>query len=198
MRATRALVAAVAATGATLVAACNPGVAAPAHTGTVAAPAAGAVRPSSAAPAGTAAPAAPVLVQPAKAANPSPKPQARPRPAVGAPCSATARACVDLSANQAWLLKDGNVVYGPVPITSGKPGHRTPPGTYRVQWKDKDHRSSEFNNAPMPYSVFFYSGMAFHAGSLNAQSHGCIHLSTAAAKTFFNVLAVGDVVQIVP
>jgi lipoprotein-anchoring transpeptidase ErfK/SrfK len=40
--------------------------------------------------------------------------------------------------------------------------------------------------------------MAFHAGSLNAQSHGCIHLSTAAAKMFFNSLSVGDVVQVVP
>jgi lipoprotein-anchoring transpeptidase ErfK/SrfK len=90
------------------------------------------------------------------------------------------------------------VVYGPVGITTGRPGFRTPPGTFHVQWKDIDHLSKEFNNAPMPYSVFFNGGMAFHAGSLTVQSHGCVHLSTAAAKTYFNSLAVGATVQVVP
>ena len=83
-------------------------------------------------------------------------------------------------------------------ITSGRPGFRTPPGMFHVQYKDIDHKSRAFNNAPMPYSVFFYSGMAFHSGSLTVQSHGCIHLSTAAAKMYFNTLQVGDAVQVVP
>ncbi|HEY8373961.1 MAG TPA: L,D-transpeptidase [Pseudonocardiaceae bacterium] len=125
---------------------------------------------------------------------------ARPAPqqAVGAPCSATARACVDLSANKAWLIANGRVVYGPVPITHGRPGWRTPPGTFRVQWKNRHHRSRTFNNAPMPYSVFFNGGIAFHEGSLQEQSHGCIHLSRAAAAKFFADLKVGDIVQVVP
>jgi lipoprotein-anchoring transpeptidase ErfK/SrfK len=124
---------------------------------------------------------------------------AKPPPAVGAPCSAAARACIDLSANRSWLLDGaGNVVYGPVPITHGRPGWRTPAGTFRVQFKDIDHRSELFNDAPMPYSVFFNGGIAFHAGSLRVPSHGCIHLSTAAAKTYFNTLKVGDIVQVVP
>lgn len=94
-------------------------------------------------------------------------------------------------------MDNGNVIYGPVPITSGKPGHRTPPGVFHVQWKDRNHRSHEFNDAPMPYSVFFYSGMAFHTGSLSAESHGCIHLSNSAAKEFFASLQPGDEVEIV-
>lgn len=105
-------------------------------------------------------------------------------------------ACVDLSAQQAWLVSGGKVIYGPVPITSGRPGYRTPAGVFHVLWKDIDHRSTQFDNAPMPYSVFFYSGDAFHAGSLRVPSHGCIHLSWAAAKKFFATLQVGDVVQI--
>ncbi|RZS44384.1 lipoprotein-anchoring transpeptidase ErfK/SrfK [Herbihabitans rhizosphaerae] len=121
----------------------------------------------------------------------------KPGPAEGAPCTADASACIDLSANRAWLLTDGKVTYGPVPITHGRPGWRTPPGTFRVQWKNIDHKSREFDNAPMPYSVFFNGGIAFHAGSLRQLSHGCIHLSTAAAKAFF-VLPVGAVVQVVP
>lgn len=95
-------------------------------------------------------------------------------------------------------MSGGQVTYGPTAITSGKPGWRTPPGVFRVLWKNKNHRSKQFNNAPMPYSVFFTStGIAFHQGSLSQPSHGCIHLSKNAASTFFNTLSVGQVVQVV-
>jgi lipoprotein-anchoring transpeptidase ErfK/SrfK len=115
-----------------------------------------------------------------------------------APCGPSAAACIDLSRQQAWLMKGGQVTYGPTPITSGKPGYRTPPGTFTVLWKDRHHRSRAYDNAPMPYSVFFtHSGIAFHQGSLKVPSHGCIHLGRGAAATFFNKLAVGQVVQVV-
>lgn len=115
-----------------------------------------------------------------------------------APCGSSAAACISLSSQQAWLMSGGRVIYGPTPITSGKPGHRTPPGTFQVLWKDRNHRSSIFNNAPMPYSVFFTNtGIAFHEGSLRVPSHGCIHLDHNAASTFFNKLSVGQVVQVV-
>ncbi|HEX8760926.1 MAG TPA: L,D-transpeptidase [Pseudonocardiaceae bacterium] len=115
-----------------------------------------------------------------------------------APCGSSAAACVDLSSRQAWLMNGGQVIYGPTPITSGKPGYRTPSGTFTVLWKDRDHRSEAFDNAPMPYSVFFTgSGIAFHHGSLSRQSHGCIHLGRGAAVNFFNKLSVGEVVQVV-
>jgi lipoprotein-anchoring transpeptidase ErfK/SrfK len=115
-----------------------------------------------------------------------------------APCGSSAAACVSLSSHRAWLMSGGQVVYGPTPITSGKPGQNTPPGTFRVLWKDKNHRSTIFNNAPMPYSVFFTSsGIAFHEGSLRVPSAGCIHLSRDAAVAFFNKLSVGQVVQVV-
>jgi lipoprotein-anchoring transpeptidase ErfK/SrfK len=114
------------------------------------------------------------------------------------PCGSSAAACVSLGSQRAWLMSGGQVTYGPTPITSGKPGERTPPGMFRVLWKDKNHRSSIFNNAPMPYSVFFTNtGIAFHEGSLRSPSAGCIHLSRSAAQTFFNTLAVGQVVQVV-
>jgi L,D-transpeptidase catalytic domain len=121
-----------------------------------------------------------------------------PPPPAGIPCGAGVDACIDLSANQTWLLKDGAVTYGPAKITSGRAGYRTPPGTFKVGWKDIDHKSSEFNDAPMPFSVFFNGGIAFHQGSLSVESHGCIHLSRAAAETYYNALAVGDTVQVVP
>lgn len=120
-----------------------------------------------------------------------------PPPPAGVPCGAGVDACIDLSANKSWLIKDGAVTYGPVPITHGRPGHVTPPGTFHVGWKDIDHKSSEFDDAPMPFSVFFNGGIAFHQGSLSDLSHGCIHLSRTAAETYYNGLAVGDTVQVV-
>jgi lipoprotein-anchoring transpeptidase ErfK/SrfK len=121
-----------------------------------------------------------------------------PPPPEGVPCGAGVDACIDLSANRSWLVADGEVTYGPVPITHGRPGYLTPPGTFSVGWKDIDHRSSEFDGAPMPYSVFFNGGIAFHEGSLSDLSHGCIHLSPAAAAAYYDALAVGDTVQVVP
>ena len=118
--------------------------------------------------------------------------------APAAPCSAQAAACIDLSANTSWLMDNGVVTYGGVPITSGKPGYETPPGTFRVTYKDIDHWSRAYD-APMPYSVFFTtSGIAFHEGSLSDKSHGCIHLSNTAARTYYNALQPGDVVEVVP
>jgi lipoprotein-anchoring transpeptidase ErfK/SrfK len=180
----------------------EPLVALPAAPRTPAVPAARAVAPAPAAPAPAApavapAPAAPAPAAPAPAVS-APAPAAPPAPSVvpGTPCRSTARACVDLSANQAWLLRDGAIEYGPVPITSGRKGYRTPPGTFAVTFKNRDHVSSIYD-APMPYSVFFNGGIAFHQGSLREKSHGCIHLSRTAAKTFFAGLKRGDVVQVV-
>jgi lipoprotein-anchoring transpeptidase ErfK/SrfK len=84
-----------------------------------------------------------------------------------------------------------------VPITSGRAGYRTPVGTFRVLSNERLHLSRAFDDAPMPYSVFFIPGIAFHQGSLAVTSHGCIHLSKAAAIRFFGSLARGDVVQAV-
>ena len=118
--------------------------------------------------------------------------------AAPAPCSAQAKACIDLSANTSWLMNNGVVTYGGVPITTGKPGYETPAGTFHVTYKDIDHWSKAYNG-PMPYSVFFTtSGIAFHQGSLGVQSHGCVHLSPEAAKTYYNTLHPGDVVEVVP
>ena len=140
---------------------------------------------------------APPAAAPAPAAPPLPPKPAAPAKPAGVPCAATVRACIDLAHNKAWLLRGGVVEYGPVPITSGKPGYRTPVGTFRVLSKERLHLSRAFDNAPMPYSVFFIPGIAFHQGSLAVTSHGCIHLSKSAAIRFFGALARGDVVQAV-
>jgi lipoprotein-anchoring transpeptidase ErfK/SrfK len=130
---------------------------------------------------------------PPKTTTPKPKPE----PSKEAPCSTAAKACIKLSTNQSWLMEGGKVTYGPVKITHGRKGYLTPPGSFRVQFKNKNHKSSIFDDAPMPNSVFFNGGIAFHQGSLTQLSHGCIHLSMAASQKYFGALAVGDVVEVV-
>jgi lipoprotein-anchoring transpeptidase ErfK/SrfK len=171
-------------------------VVAPAVVAPVAAPAV--VPAPAAAPAPVAVPAVAVPAATAPVVKALPVAPAKPALVPGTPCVATARACIALSAKRAWLIRNGVVEYGPVPITSGRAGYRTPTGTFRVTFKDIDHRSSLFNDAPMPNSVFFNGGIAFHQGSLSVPSHGCIHLSRAASQKFFATLNRGDVVQVSP
>ncbi|WP_224392329.1 L,D-transpeptidase [Pseudonocardia sp. ICBG1293] len=117
--------------------------------------------------------------------------------AEGTPCTAAARACVDLANSTAWLIRDGRIEAGPVPASFGKKGQRTPAGVFQVQWKNKDHRSAEFNNAPMPFAVFFApGGIAFHEGNTETESAGCVRLSRADAERWFTSLQVGDRVEV--
>lgn len=118
--------------------------------------------------------------------------------APGTPCKATMAACVDKRSGQAWLITNGRVSYGPVPMMPGKASEPTPNGFFHVEWKDKHHKSSEFNDAPMENSVFFApGGVAFHEGSLSRPSAGCVHLSLTASAKFYAVLEVGDPVEVV-
>ncbi len=115
----------------------------------------------------------------------------------GTPCTASAKACVDLASQRAWLLRDGQVIRGPAPIRSGDVGRETTVGTFSVAWKSRDHVSSE-TGGPMPYSVFFDTrrGVAFHEGRLSNASLGCVRLDRADAIAFFNYLKIGDQVQV--
>jgi len=123
---------------------------------------------------------------------------------VGTPCSISAKACVDLDSQRAWLIKDGKIFRGPVKIASGGNGQETPVGhSLRVYRKDRNHVSEESRlpngqPAPMPWSVFFEDGgIAFHSGSPSRSSAGCIHLEPADAEAWFNYLQIGDQVQVV-
>jgi lipoprotein-anchoring transpeptidase ErfK/SrfK len=104
---------------------------------------------------------------------------------------------MSLSAHRAWLTDGaGHVTYGPVAAHGGSAHAPTPVGTFQVISKDAHFYSTQFH-APMPYSVFFYPGDAFHADNTSVNSNGCIHLSSSSAQHFFNTLHVGDEVQIV-
>jgi hypothetical protein len=122
-----------------------------------------------------------------------------------AACPPTVVACVDLRTDQSWLQRDGAVVYGPVHFRPGAqtglvpPGptsSATPTGTFHVQRKKADEVSREFGE-PMPHAVYFApGGIAFHQGSLEDSSHGCVHLTAADATAYFDQLKIGDPVLV--
>ena len=137
--------------------------------------------------------------KPKPAPKPAPAPAPKPAPAQRPAnlCPADAKACVDLTNQKSWLQNNGVIYYGPVQISSGRPGQDTPKGTHYVNRKVKDEISYEFNNAPMPYSVYFtYNGIAFHQDDPYVPSAGCIHLYRQDAQRYFNDLQVGDKVYV--
>lgn len=108
-------------------------------------------------------------------------------------------ACVDLKRQLTWVQKGERVLWGPVPMRSGKAGYRTRTGWHRVYWKHRNHVSSIYHTA-MPYSQFFDRGQAFHAipGSVYDPngSWGCVNLRLADARTLWRVLKKGDRVYV--
>jgi hypothetical protein len=66
--------------------------------------------------------------------------------------------------------------------------------------KDKDHHSSKYNNAAMPYTQrLTWGGVALHAGGLPGypSSHGCVHLPSKFAEELFAVSPMGMTVVVV-
>jgi len=77
------------------------------------------------------------------------------------------------------------------PVSSGIPSRETPNGSFRTFRMEDDHYSKEFDDAPMPHSIFFTKqGHAIHGtDSVNRlgtpASHGCVRLSRANAATLY-------------
>lgn len=104
-------------------------------------------------------------------------------------------ACVDLDRQITWVQKGKKVVFGPVPMRSGRAGYKTRTGWFKVYWKHKNHVSTLYHQ-PMPYAQFFSGGQAFHAvyGSIftTVGSMGCVNLRIGDARKLWGVLKKGD------
>lgn len=78
-------------------------------------------------------------------------------------------------------------------VSSGRGSYSTPTGRWNAEWLSPRHRSRKYNNAPMPWSVFYYRGYAVH-GTVDIKrlgqpaSHGCIRLHPDNAKTFYKLV----------
>lgn len=128
--------------------------------------------------------------------------QARGNPNAAGKCPAPDRlmACVDLDRQLMWVQRGRGIRYGPVAVRTGRLGQETRTGSHKVYWKHKDHVSTLYANAPMPYAQFFSGGQAFHGhpGELydGGGSAGCVNLTVADAQRLWDVLHVGDDVYV--
>ncbi|BDV32850.1 L,D-transpeptidase [Methylocystis iwaonis] len=105
-----------------------------------------------------------------------------------APAFATVRISIDLASQRLTAVRGGETVVWK--ISSGRPGYETPTGHYAVMRMEADHYSDEYDQAPMPYAIFFSPrGLAIHGSferGLGApRSHGCVRLSVANAQKLF-------------
>lgn len=135
------------------------------------------------------------------------------------------RICIDLNRQVAKYYK-GEKLVGAAPISSGREGHGTVRGTYRVLEKDADHRSSIYGSfvdehgrivvadvdarrdkappgtryvgASMRCFMRITGGIGMHEGHLPgfAASHGCIRLPSRMAAIFFHATPLGTPVEI--
>lgn len=106
---------------------------------------------------------------------------------------------VSLTEQRAYVYRNG-IEIGFTTVSTGKPGHETPTGIFTILQKDKDHTSSIYNNAPMPYQErLTWGGVALHAGGLPGypESHGCVHLPSKFAEDLFGVSNMGMTVVVV-
>lgn len=78
-------------------------------------------------------------------------------------------------------------------VSTGLGGFHTPTGQWNAYWLSPNHRSSIYNNVPMPWSVFFLRGYAVHGTTALDQlgqpaSHGCVRLHPDNAEVFFKLV----------
>jgi L,D-transpeptidase catalytic domain len=106
---------------------------------------------------------------------------------------------VSLDEQRGYVYRNG-VLIGVTTTSSGKSGHDTPTGIFVVLQKDKDHHSSIYNNAAMPFTQrLTWGGVALHAGGLPGypSSHGCVHLPSKFAEELFAVSPMGMTVVVI-
>ena len=97
---------------------------------------------------------------------------------------------VDKAAQIMTVTVDGERRYA-WKVSTGIEDYDTPDGDFQAFRMERDHFSREWDDAPMPYSIFFtQEGHAIH-GSYDVKhlgrpaSHGCVRLSKEHAATLF-------------
>ena len=97
---------------------------------------------------------------------------------------------INKSSQKMTVSIDGEKTYTWL-VSTGAPGYSTPSGTYRPFRMERDHFSKEWDDAPMPNSIFFTpEGHAIHGSPYTKRlgtraSHGCVRLAPANAATLY-------------
>ena len=105
---------------------------------------------------------------------------------------------VSIPKQQVFVYRNG-IQIGVSSCSTGKKGHETPTGVFTILQKAKEHYSSTYDDAPMPFMErLTWDGIALHAGKLPGYpaSHGCVRLPPAFAVKLYDITQVGTPVII--
>ena len=94
--------------------------------------------------------------------------------------------------SQTMVVSQNGIVKHRWRVSTGRKGFGTPTGSWKAKWASRNHRSRKYDNAPMPYAIFFKGGYAVHATFDTKRlgrpaSHGCVRLSPNNAATFYQL-----------
>lgn len=106
---------------------------------------------------------------------------------------------VDLKSQILSVFRSGHEI-GTAVILYGAEEKETPGGIFPVLAKVKDHRSTTYDGAPMPYTLRLTGdGVAIHGSDVRwgAATHGCIGVPLPFAAKLFEQVSKGDQVVIV-
>ncbi|MFE1597653.1 L,D-transpeptidase [Methylobacterium sp. ID0610] len=113
--------------------------------------------------------------------------------ATSGPAGAEVLVTVDKATQRMTVSVDGQERHV-WPVSTGASGYATPGGSFTPSRLVRDHHSREWDDAPMPFSIFFTdAGHAIHGsravGRLGSPaSHGCIRLAPAHARVLFQLV----------
>lgn len=99
---------------------------------------------------------------------------------------------VDVAAQKMTVLHYGKVIHE-WPVSTARPGYITPRGDYRPYRIHEMWRSRKYDDAPMPFAVFYDRGWAIHGTNAVSRlgtpaSHGCVRLATPNARAFYSLV----------
>ena len=109
------------------------------------------------------------------------------------PASARLLIEIDKSAQRMTVSQDGERLYVWA-VSTGQRGYDTPGGAYTPFRMEKTHFSREWDDAPMPHSIFFTrQGHAIHGTEHTRNigrpaSHGCVLLEPENARVLFSLV----------
>jgi lipoprotein-anchoring transpeptidase ErfK/SrfK len=109
----------------------------------------------------------------------------------GVPAAGRWEARVSIDEQRMRLYHDGNL-HAEWPVSTARKGRVTPKGTFKPYWLSKHHRSSRYNNAPMPFAVFYDGNYAVHGTDQieklgTRASAGCVRLHPDNAAFVFAI-----------
>jgi len=93
----------------------------------------------------------------------------------------------------AYVYRGGTLI-GMAGISTGKPGHETPAGSYTILQKRRDHVSNLYPDGDMPFMQrLTWDGIALHGGYNPGfpASHGCVRLPNEFAEILFETTRIG-------